>query len=215
MTNSTAADTTAPEAGQRQRLIDAARPLRRKPASSSMERWLLLGGCIVLPLGLVMIIFGYWGAAHTSRVIQQIPYEISGGFLGLAFVFAGGFSYFAWWMTTLVREQRALGDQVARQTATLSDALARIESHLATPTARPMSVASSRTRERTAVTARTTPAPALVPSLVATPTGSLVHRPDCPVVAHRGDIHRVKPTAANLKPCRICAPDLPAKQPTM
>ena len=51
------------------------------------ERSLLLAGAVLVPLGVLLIIGGYWGAAHAPRVIQQIPYEISGGILGLAFVF--------------------------------------------------------------------------------------------------------------------------------
>ncbi|MGB8649812.1 MAG: hypothetical protein WCD35_04035 [Mycobacteriales bacterium] len=50
------------------------------------------------------------------------------------------------------------------------------------------------------VVARLGPAPA---SLVATPTGTISHRPDCSVVRSRTDLHRA---AGHLSPCRICQP---------
>jgi hypothetical protein len=193
-----------PAPSQRERLVAAARRLARRPDSASGERWLLLGGAVVLPFGLICILLGYWGAAHTSRVIQQIPYEISGGIFGLALVFAGGFAYFAWWLTGLVREQQRLADRVDRQTTELTQVMSRIEVLLAaTAEAAPSRPSRANGRISSGGTATD-----LTRQLVTTPNGSLVHRPDCPVVANREDTRRASAGKSGLKPCRICSPDL-------
>ena len=41
------------------------------------------------------IIFGWYGAAHSAYLFQEIPYLISGGLLGVALVAGGGFLFFA------------------------------------------------------------------------------------------------------------------------
>jgi hypothetical protein len=49
--------------------------------------------------------------------------------------------------------------------------------------------------------------PVNAPSLVTTKTGSLVHRPDCAIVAGRDDLKPVTGAqAAGMKPCRMCDP---------
>ena len=73
--------------------------------------------------GLVVILLGWWGASHTPNLYEQVPYSISGGMFGLGLVFAGGFAYFAYWMTQLVRATQ-------RDTAETRAVLERIESLL-------------------------------------------------------------------------------------
>jgi hypothetical protein len=92
---------------------------RLATASKLQDRWLLWAGSFLVPTGLLLILLGYRGAAHAPRVIQQIPYQISGGIFGLALVFAGTFSYFAWWLTRVVRQQERLAARIDAQTATL------------------------------------------------------------------------------------------------
>jgi hypothetical protein len=170
------------------RLRSAARRLARRPTGSEAERSLLIVGAVCVPLGLVLILLGYWGAAHASRVIQQIPYEISGGLLGLALVFGGGFAYFGYWLSRIQREQRRLADNVDHQTAVLADALGRIEALLGR---------TSRTANRTRPT-----------GLVRTPSGSLVHEPGCAVVANRDDLVAVAADSPGITACKICGPDV-------
>ena len=45
-------------------------------------------------------------------------------------------------------------------------------------------------------------------TFVATATGTMLHRPDCPVVANRPGVRRVKAGTAGFEPCKICEPDL-------
>jgi methylphosphotriester-DNA--protein-cysteine methyltransferase len=45
-------------------------------------------------------------------------------------------------------------------------------------------------------------------SFVATKTGSMFHRPECPVVAGRpaSELRRVELPAAGMSPCKLCSP---------
>jgi hypothetical protein len=168
------------------RLRTAARLLARRPSGSQVERSLLLVGAVSVPIGLVFILLGYWGAAHVSRVIQQIPYALSGGLLGLALVLAGGFAFFASWLARVQRDQHRLTDRVENQTAVLTDALGRIEALLGEQ-------GPNRNGARKL-------------ALVRTPGGSLVHEPTCSIVAGRGDLIAV--SAGDLVPCKICGPSV-------
>ena len=42
---------------------------------------------------------------------------------------------------------------------------------------------------------------------LATATGTMYHRPECPSVAGRQGLRQVDGTEAGLSPCRICQPD--------
>jgi predicted membrane chloride channel (bestrophin family) len=95
---------------------------------ANTERWLLTGGAALVPIGLVLVVLGYWGAAHVPREIQQVPYLISGGILGLALVFAGGFAYFGYWLTRILREQIRIVDKLEEQTERLTEELRSLRS---------------------------------------------------------------------------------------
>jgi hypothetical protein len=167
-----------------------ARALRVRPGSVNLDRILLVIGGVLLPLGLLLIVLAWLGASHTVLLFEQIPYMISGGLLGLALVFIGGFIYFTYWQTLLVREGR---DQSRR----VEELLVRIESHLASAAdqAEPPSL-PSRARSTTAS-----------PRLLATPTGTMLHRSTCQVVAGRSELRRVTLGTAGFEPCRLCRPD--------
>ena len=164
------------------RLTDAVSQLRTRAVGGNLDRWMLIIGGTLMPLGVLLIILGWAGASHTPLPFEQTPYLISGGILGLALVIAGGFVYFAYWQTLRVRESR-------EQTEAVTAALARLESLLA-------SGASTTSGASTGVTA----------GFVATPNGSIFHRPDCTVVAGRTDLTSVNPDKTKLEPCRICSP---------
>lgn len=70
------------------------------------ERILLVLGGILAPLGVAVVVLGWWGASQSAYEFEQIPYLISGGLLGLSLVFIGCFFYFAHWLTQLVKEHR-------------------------------------------------------------------------------------------------------------
>ena len=164
------------------RLTDAVSQLRTRAVGGNLDRWMLIVGGVLMPLGVLLIILGWIGASHTPLPFEQTPYLISGGILGLALVIAGGFTYFAYWQTLRVRESR-------EQTEAVTAALARLESLLA-------SGASTTAGTTAGVTS----------GFVATPNGSIFHRPDCTVVAGRTDLTSVNSDKTKLEPCRICNP---------
>ncbi|MDQ1397310.1 MAG: hypothetical protein QOG64_2569, partial [Acidimicrobiaceae bacterium] len=150
---------------------------------------------------LVLVLLGWYGAAHSPFLFQQIPYLVSGGVLGMAFVIAGGFCYFGFWLTKLVYEGR-------EQNEALLAALERVEARLG-PVGMPAS------RSPNGVSPGGSPAgPADEPAngsapssmLVATASGTMMHRPDCSIVAGKDGLREVSPGDSSLKPCRICEP---------
>ncbi len=144
------------------------------------DRWLLVVGGLLLPLGFMLVLLGWEGASNTVFVWEQLPYLISGGLLGLALVFAGGFLYFAYWLTLLVRENR-------EGRAELAAVLGRVE------------VLLSESGPRTHRTAPTS-------SLVATRTGTMFHRADCVAVDGKADVRSVTADQKGLTPCKLCDP---------
>jgi hypothetical protein len=176
-------------AGRMSRLTAQVRTIRTRGAAN-LDRWMLVIGGILMPLGIVLIILGWAGAARTPFAFEQNDYLISGGILGLALTFAGGFIYFGYWQTIRIRESR----QQARE---LTDGLARLEALLAGGTVAVGGAAAGR-----AVVAG-----AAGRSFVATPSGTIYHRADCPAVAGRDDLKSVDSASTALKPCRICSPD--------
>ena len=148
------------------------------------DRWMLVVGGLLLPLGILLVLLGWWGASHTVFVFEQVPYLLSGGVLGLALVIAGGFVYFAYWLTLLVRENRT-------GRAELISVLGRVERLLEEGTA-------------TAAPRRTGGAPA--GRLVATKTGTMLHRTDCVAVDGKDGLRDVTPDTPGLTPCKLCDP---------
>jgi hypothetical protein len=161
------------------RLTTQVRRLRTRAWLGSNDRWMLVVGGLLMPLGGVLILLGWVGASRTPLPFEQTPYLISGGLLGLGLVFAGGFVYFAYWQTVRIRESR-------EQTQQLVTSLGRLEALLQ------------------ATGAAT--ADGAIGTYVATATGSIFHRQDCTVVAGRTDLRRVDPERDGLAPCRICDP---------
>lgn len=154
------------------------------------ERALMVAGGVVGPLGVIVVLLGWWGAAHTPYVFEQVPYLISGGLLGLGMVFLGAFCYFTHWVTRLVKEQREQSSAVLAALQALTEEVA--------------ATGRAPTRVTAAVTTNgAQPGPG--PSLVATERGTMAHRPDCVVVAGKGGLRTV--TAADgLTACKFCEP---------
>jgi hypothetical protein len=173
---------------RQERLSTNVRSLRLPRAGFQLnDRWMLYVGGTLLPLGLVLVILGWQGASHTVLPFEQIPYMISGGLLGLALVFVGGFVYFAYWMTLMVRENRFLR-------ADLVSVLGRMENLMqdaARPAPAPRAATVSKTRNG---------------GLVATKTGSMIHRADCVTVENREGLRPVTATTKGLTACALCDP---------
>lgn len=182
-------------ASLQERLADRLAVLRRSAVSpASLERRIALAGGALVAAGVVLVVLGWYGAAHTSRVYLQIPYLISGGLLGVALAVAGGCAYLASWLTRLVQDQRDRTDEAIAAARDTTAAMARIEALLeaALSAGAPSDVASN----GAAVAGG-------LGDLVATPSGKLAHRPTCPTVVGRTDLRSVS-LGSGLTPCRMC-----------
>ena len=145
-------------------------------------------GGVLLPLGLGLVLLGWYGASHTPYLFEQLPYLISGGLLGLGLVVVAGLLYVASWVSRSAAAQRAVN-------AELLEALRDIRDELAL-----------RAPQADRAPRRPTVANGAAPPLVATRAGSMLHRPDCTVVAGRTDLRPVQASAPGLSPCALCDP---------
>jgi hypothetical protein len=154
--------------------------LRRRGTVVATDRWLAVAGGVLMPLGAVLVLLGWYGAAHTTRLFEEVPYLISGGIFGLVLVVIGAALYFGYWLTRLVGTERQV-----------LESLGRIEERLG---GTPADEAGAPSTNGT--------------SFVATKTGSMFHRPECPVVAGRPDreLRTVELPAAGMTPCKLCSP---------
>jgi hypothetical protein len=148
----------------------------------TIARLMAVLATIMLPTGLVAIILGWWGAAHTPFVFEQIPYLISGGLLGIGLMAAGGLLYLGSWLARLAEQQREEG-------AKFREALMGIRQEIEYLPGL-VSGGESRTTEQT---------------YVATRTGTMFHVAECTVVQGRSDLRDVS-ADDGLDPCKICQP---------
>jgi hypothetical protein len=168
---------------ERARLAERLAALRRRTGFVVTDRTLLTVGSILMPLGLVLVLLGWYGSAHTTRLFEQIPYMISGGLLGVVCMIAGGFCYFGYFLARLLATSREM-----------LDSLLRLEERFET-----IGLSASSPVDRSARLP-------LVP-LVATKTGTMYHRPECTTIAGRSpaELRTVRATDG-LAPCRMCIP---------
>jgi hypothetical protein len=151
-------------------------PLVQDRRGRRLQTALFVAGAVLLPLGLVMIVVGWYGAAHTQYVYDQLAYLMSGGLLGIGLTLTGGFLYFGAWLAAIVNNQR----DASRQLADTLLALAAMP-------ARPGRASASS-------------------ALVVAGENTTVHRADCALVADRTDLRPITGTEPGLSPCRFCQP---------
>ena len=94
--------------------------LNIKTPADSGERTYLLVGIVLMVVGVVLILAGYWGASGTVILVEQIPYVLSGGFLGVGVMIVGAAMfvryslsrYLRFWLIRSIYEERAQSDKV-------------------------------------------------------------------------------------------------------
>jgi membrane-bound ClpP family serine protease len=169
------------------RLAEGVGKLRgRSRRDEIVERVLMIGGGVLLLGGFVAIVIGWFGASHTPLPFEQTPFIISGGLLGLALVFAGGFFYFAYWLTRMVRETRESREEANKAFRTMNEMaelLATVLKDLDSQEASPNGQA-----------------------FVATEGGTMFHRADCSVVQGRRDLRKVSAQESGMDACKMCDP---------
>lgn len=142
---------------------------------------LFWAGAVLLPLGLVVIILGWYGAANTPYQYDQLSYLVSGGLLGLGLTFCGGFLYFGAWLARIAADQKEASKRLADTLLVLADVTSR----------------SAATRSDDLDVSG-------LP--VVAGTGTTMHRRDCQLIAHRDDLAPVGEDNAHLTSCRVCKP---------
>ena len=178
------------EASRFQRLADGVKGLRVGGGTLNLgERTLMILGGIIAPLGLALVFIGWYGAAHTPNLYEQIPYMVSGGLFGLGLVFIGSFFYYAHWITELVKEGRG-------QSAAMVEAIGRLEETVRQQAGADRAVLASNNGVNASEASR---------SLVATSKGTMAHRPECVVVMGKAGLRTVA-AADSLEPCKLCEP---------
>ena len=101
-----------------------ARPTTRTTESERlMQQGLGLAGSLLMPLGLIAIGLGWFGAAHTPYSFEQVAYVISGGILGLAMTTLGGFLFFGSWLARIAHQQRQQTELLTGEISRLTNAI--------------------------------------------------------------------------------------------
>jgi hypothetical protein len=116
-----------PVASRLAALARAVEGARRRP-QIDVRKALLVAGASAMGLGLVAIILGWYGAAHSAYLFQEIPYLISGGLLGVALVAGGGFLFFAAWLVRMIEENRKYAARVEQTLDRVDRALVAVAS---------------------------------------------------------------------------------------
>lgn len=84
-------------------VVDRARPGR---SSRNVRKWLEWIGMALVAFGFVCILLGWYGAANSPYLYEEIPYVISGGLLGVALVIGGGVLVRSAWTMRQIEEER-------------------------------------------------------------------------------------------------------------
>lgn len=147
--------------------------------------WQVAVGSILIPMGVIIILIAWYGAAHARVVQQQIPYLVSGSFIGLGCMVVGGLLYFGHWLYRLY-DQADL--QHEEQLKVLEELVRTL------------------TGETRLVTSAGDASPS-AGMFLATASGTVYHQSGCPVIAHHPeDLRVLGPTElTRLRPCLICS----------
>jgi hypothetical protein len=154
--------------------------------------WQVAAGAILIPLGVAIIGLSWYGAAHAAYVQQQMPYLVSGSFVGLGCMVVGGLFFWGHWLYRIYDQADLHHQQQLEAQREMVAVLADLVRDKAGPTVPAGSDGDGL-------------------GLVATPSGSFYHLPTCPVAQQRRE--RLRPVseseALSMRPCRICDPPCP------
>ncbi|MGH9305340.1 MAG: hypothetical protein ACRD0I_00415 [Acidimicrobiales bacterium] len=221
---------TAGRPNRLEQLAKATSGLGRKARGIQPERVMFLVGCLLFPIGILIVFLGWYGAAHTPYLFEQIPYLISGGLIGLGLVLVGGFLYFGDWLARIGRQQQQADERTLAVLSRLETALTVLATGTggsSTPAlsngqeARPprgVEVSSSSRARRSIRPGGLSVADGgpvadggvrTSPGLVATARGTMVHRMDCTIVLNKEGLRPVELGASGFTPCKICGPTRP------
>jgi hypothetical protein len=157
--------------------------------------WQVVAGSILIPLGVVLILIGWYGAAHARVVQQQIPYMVSGSFIGLGCMVVGGFLFWGHWLYRLY-DQADLHHEESQQLLELIAASLAGQRMIGGPMPADGGGDDGGGDES---------------SYFATAAGTVYHRADCAVIRHHPDDLRVlgPDKLSGMRPCQICSASPP------
>lgn len=162
-----------PDKGRRRfRMSEAGTALRRESR--------LMASLVLLAAGIVFVLLGWYGSAHTNILTEQIPYLISGGLLGLGLIVVAG-----------VFAASAANERQARQ----------LRSELAA------AIAGLANANHTGGNGRSVATEGTVFVLNG---GHSYHVEGCPLLEGKDGVQRrslSEASAAGLAPCKLCGPD--------
>jgi hypothetical protein len=166
--------------------------------------WQVIAGALLIPLGIVFILLGWYGAAHARVVQQQIPYMVSGSFIGLGCMIVGGLLFWGHWLYRIYDQADLHHEEQQRLLETIAAALLAQRGDGAGAGAGVATALGSSTAGTETDTAAGEPAPT---TYYATSSGTVYHRADCAVIAHHPDDLRVlgPDGIVGMRPCQICS----------
>ena len=189
------------------------------PDTSLFWRWVAAAtrpviGWVLVGIGVLIIVIGYVGVAHQALVAKQLPYLISGGIGGIAFVAVGTFFL----GTEEIRRDSGRLDRLERMVAELHAVLLSSVATAAGPTGAsaagpamelptPFSAeapATSGANGHGATTAR-------AGRLMVLPDGERYHRAGCRALTGKAGAAVASPSVIrrrHLTPCPLCEPSL-------
>ena len=113
-------------AARRARFREAVARLSERARSTELLKMLILPGAFFVVAGFVFMFLGWYGASRTPREIEQIPYLISGGFIGMGMMFVGGLLLAsAFWMGMLQRFSEAADERLEKRLEEMEQRLRR------------------------------------------------------------------------------------------
>jgi hypothetical protein len=119
---------TETSTARRARFRESMRQLSERSTSDDLVRWMLVPGSIAVVLGFSVMLLGWVGAARTAREIEQIPYLISGGLIGLALVMVGGLLLVStFWVAVLRKLQTEQAGSATEELEALRRRVAELE----------------------------------------------------------------------------------------
>lgn len=146
------------------------------------QNWRLVSAGLLLVLGIVFVLLGWYGAANTNILTEQIPYLISGGLLGLGLIVVAGVL--------------ASGASLERENRELRMELRRV-------------VADGRRMDTGRMTAHAFADDASANGqLFVVPGGRSYHLAGCPILEGKQGIKELsREQAATYAACKLCEPD--------
>lgn len=166
--------------------------------------WQVIAGALLIPLGIVFILLGWYGAAHARVVQQQIPYMVSGSFVGLGCMVVGGFLFFGHWLYRIYDQADLHHEEQQRLLETIAAALLAQRGEVTAAGVSAGAAGLPAPAGGAAPTAGETASTAFY----ATSSGTVYHRADCAVIAHHPEDLRVlgPDGVVGMRSCQICAP---------